>query len=183
VYPGLVLGIHGRFQRDNLAVALAAAERLLARPPAVRPLRRALSRVRAPGRLEVLPGRPLVVLDGAHNPAGLQALTGSLTAAVGRRRPVAVVSILDDKDARAMLRVLAPACRAVVATRSSHPRAVDPARVGRAARAAGLPAETVGGPAEAIARAREIAGPRGAVLVTGSLYLLADVRPRLVGKG
>jgi dihydrofolate synthase/folylpolyglutamate synthase len=179
-YSGLPLALAGRFQRDNLAVGIAAAERLLGRPLAVRPLRRLLADVRMPGRLESLPGNPLLVLDGAHNPAGIAALADSLNAAVGRRRPVAVVSVLDDKDAGAMVGTLAPRCRAVVATRSAHPRAVDPEVIVEAAAAAGRPAEAVPDPLAAVARARLLAGPRGAVLVTGSLYLLAAVRPHLV---
>jgi dihydrofolate synthase/folylpolyglutamate synthase len=181
-YSDLPLALAGRFQRDNLAVGIAAAERLLGQPLAVRPLRRLLADVRMPGRLESLPGRPLLVLDGAHNPAGIAALAGSLSVAAGRRHPVAVVSVLDDKDAGAMIRTLAPRCRAVVATRSAHPRAVDPEAIVAAATAAGCPAEAVDDPLAAVVRARRLAGPRGAVLVTGSLYLLAAVRSRLVGE-
>jgi dihydrofolate synthase / folylpolyglutamate synthase len=175
-YTGLSLGVQGRFQRDNLAVGLAAAERLLGRPLVLRALRRGLSAVRIPGRLESFPGTPLVVLDGAHNPAGMQAMATSLPDAVGRRRPVAVVSVLDDKDLDAMVAALAPLARALVATRSSHSRAVDPALLAEAAAAAGLSAQVVDDPVHAIEAAQAQAGPRGAVLVTGSLYLLSDIR-------
>jgi dihydrofolate synthase/folylpolyglutamate synthase len=175
-YRNLALGVQGRFQRDNLAVALAAAEQLLARPLAVQTLRKGLRAVRIPGRLESFPGRPLVVLDGAHNPAGMGALAASLPEVIGRRRPVVVASVLDDKDLDAMVASLAPLCRALVATRSSHPRAVDPEALATAANAAGLAAEAIDDPESAVEHARELAGPRGAVLVTGSLYLLSDLR-------
>jgi dihydrofolate synthase / folylpolyglutamate synthase len=175
-YPALPLGVRGRFQRDNLAVALAASERLLGRPLDPGPLAAALARVRMPGRLEVLPGSPLVVLDGAHNPAGVEALVGSLGAATGRRRPVTVVSVLGDKDAAAMIGTLAGASRAIVATRSSHPRASSPAGLALLAERTGRRAEAVESPRAAVQRAREIAGGRGAVLVCGSLYLLGDLR-------
>jgi dihydrofolate synthase/folylpolyglutamate synthase len=182
-HPALPLPLLGRFQRDNLAVAVAAAERLLGRALRDAPLARALRRVRVPGRLEVVAGtRPLVVLDGAHNPAGMHALAGSLPEAVGRRRPVAVMSVLGDKDARAMMAEIAPSLRAVVAARSHHPRAVAPDTLAALAREHGLRAEAVDGPPEAaLARARAMAGSRGAVLVCGSLYLLADLRPGLRG--
>jgi dihydrofolate synthase/folylpolyglutamate synthase len=179
-YPALPLGVRGRFQRDNLSVALAAAERLLGRPLDPGPLAGALARVRMPGRLEVLPGAPLVVLDGAHNPAGVEAMVASLGAATARRRPVAVVSVLGDKDAGAMMRSLADACRAVVATRSRHPRASSPAGLAALARRAGCRAEAVESPRAAVQRARALAGRRGAVLVCGSLYLLGDLRPWLL---
>jgi dihydrofolate synthase/folylpolyglutamate synthase len=179
-YDGLVLPLAGAFQRDNLAVAVAAAERLVGRPLDPSALRRALSRVRMPGRLEALAGRPLVVLDGAHNPAGMTAMAAALPEVVGRRRPVAVVSALGDKDVTAMIGALAGACRAVVATRSSHPRAVDPRSIVRLAEAEGIRAAAVEPPLRAVERARRWAGGRGAVLVCGSLYLLADLRRRLV---
>jgi dihydrofolate synthase / folylpolyglutamate synthase len=179
-YEGLVLPLAGAFQRDNLAVALAAAERVSGHPLDPAALRRALSGVRMPGRLEALPGRPLIVLDGAHNPAGMEAMAAALPEVVGRRRPVAVVSALGDKDLAAMVRALAGACRAVVATRSSHPRAVDPRTIVRLAEAEGISAAAVEPPLRAVERARRRAGARGAVLVCGSLYLLADLRRRLL---
>jgi dihydrofolate synthase / folylpolyglutamate synthase len=179
-YAGLPLPLAGRFQRDNLAVALAAVERLLGRHLDPAPLARELSGVRMPGRLEALGGEPVLVLDGAHNPAGMEAMVDSLASVVGRRRPVAVVSALGDKDLGAMIAPLARRCRAVVATRSRHQRAVAPDTIVRMAREAGLPAEAVASPRAAVDRAARWAGRRGAVLVCGSLYLLADLRPILV---
>jgi dihydrofolate synthase/folylpolyglutamate synthase len=176
VLPGLPLPLAGRFQRDNLMLAVAAAEMRLGRPLARAPLVAALRRARMPGRLETLGGAPLIVLDGAHNPAGMRALAESLPDVVGRRRPVAVLSVLGDKDAAAMVGELSSRVRAVVATRSGHSRAVDPDRLRALAAGRGLPAEAVADPVQALGRARRIAGARGAVLVCGSLYLLADLR-------
>jgi len=175
-YDGLRLGVRGRFQRDNVAVAVAAAQRMVDRPLAPEPLREALAAVRVPGRLELFPGRPPVLLDGAHNPAGMEALVASLPAVAGTRPVVAVVSLLDDKDAGAMLGVLAPAVDAVVATRSAHRRAAPPARVRDAAAAAGREALAEDDPHRALAHARARAGADGLVLVCGSLYLLTDLR-------
>ena len=90
----------------------------------------AVAGVRMPGRLEVVPGAPAVVLDGAHNPAGAEALARELPGVVSGDGPVvAVVSILDYKDAAGMLDALAPAVDLMVATRSSHPAAADPGRL------------------------------------------------------
>ena len=179
-YSALPLPLHGAFQRDNLAAAIAAAERRLGSPMRIGPLRRAVGRVRMPGRLEVVPGRPIVVLDGAHNPAGVEAMAGSLETVVGRRRTVAVVSILGDKDATAMVAPLAGVCHALIATRSSHPRAAASDVIVHLATLAGIDARIVEDPLDAIRCARVLAGPRGAVLVCGSLYLLADVREAVI---
>ena len=88
----------------------------------------------------------------------------------------AVISVLDDKDAAGILTELLPLCRQVVFTRSSHPRALPPATLASlSGQLTGTPAEIVLAPARALERARELAGRSGAVLVTGSLYLLADL--------
>jgi len=177
VYTALPLPLHGDFQLDNLAVAVAAAERRLGAPLRLGTLRRAIGRVRMPGRMEVVARRPLTVLDGAHNPAGVEAMAASLRSVVGRRTTVAVMSVLGDKDAAAMVTPLAARCETMVATRSSHPRAAAPDVLMHLATLAGMRGETVEDPLEAISRARMLAGRGGAVLVCGSLYLLADVRP------
>ncbi|HWH14236.1 MAG TPA: cyanophycin synthetase [Miltoncostaeaceae bacterium] len=183
VYDDLRLGVRGRFQHDNVAVAVAAAQRFLHRPPAPGPLRAALAAVRVPGRLELFPGRPPVLMDGAHNPDGMEALVASLPGIAAGRPVVAVVSLLDDKDAAAMLGALAPAVAALVATRSRHRRARPPADLRDAAEAAGARAHVEDAPSAALAWARGRAGGDGLVLVCGSLYLLADLRPALVAGG
>ncbi|MCC6832487.1 MAG: bifunctional folylpolyglutamate synthase/dihydrofolate synthase [Thermoleophilia bacterium] len=176
-YGGIEVGPPGAFQRDNAAVAVAAARRFAGAPLDPGAVRAALREVRVPGRMEEVAGRPRVLMDGAHNPAGMAALVAALPDVLGTAAPVAVVSVLSDKDAAAMMAALAPACAAVVATRSAHRRAADPAVLAAAARAAGATAEAVDDPGAALARARALAGPDGAVLVCGSLYLLADLRP------
>ena len=179
-YGALPLQLHGDFQLDNLAVAVAAAERRMGERLRIGTLRRAIGRVRMPGRMEVVARRPMTVLDGAHNPAGVEAMAASLRAIVGRRTTVAVVSVLGDKDAAAMVGPLAGVCTALVATRSSHPRAASPDVLAYLGTLAGMAAEVVEDPHAAIARARSLAGPGGAVLICGSLYLLADVRAGVV---
>ena len=183
VYPALPLPLAGRFQRDNLAVAVAGAEMVGAGPLDGEALAAAVARVRMPGRLEVVPGEPPIVLDGAHNPAGVEALVASLPGVLtDRRRAVAVVSVLDDKDAGAMLKALAPAVDAILATRSGHARATSPEDLAALAHGLGIPARAVEGPVDALRAARLEAGPDGMVLVTGSLYLLADLRADALGE-
>ncbi|MEQ8834599.1 MAG: cyanophycin synthetase [Miltoncostaeaceae bacterium] len=176
----LPLGLAGRVQRDNLAVAVAGAALvdpgILGRPG----LPEAVAAVRMPGRLEWFPGAPPVLLDGAHNPAGAEALVEALPAMVGSARPlVGVMSVLGDKDVEAMCAALVPHLDAVVATGSHHPRARAAGDVAAAVTAAGGVAHTAPHPEAALARARELAGARGVVVVAGSLYLLGDLRAGL----
>lgn len=179
VYAALPLGLRGAFQRPNLAIALAGAELVAGGALDPAPLRDAIGGVRMPGRLELFPGRPDVLLDGAHNPAGMEAMVASLPAELAGRRPVAVVSVLSDKDAGAMVGALRDVVAEVVATRSSHARAVPADALAARAREAGIPSRAVDDPGAALDAARALAGPDGAVLVAGSLYLLADLRARI----
>jgi dihydrofolate synthase/folylpolyglutamate synthase len=133
-----------------------------------------------PGEVEiVLPGRFDVtgedVFAGAHNPAGIEWLLDRLP----RNDYVVVASILADKDAEEMLRLLGRAGRWLVATSSRSARALPAGELARVAVPFFEAIEAVPEPERALERARELAGDDGAVLVTGSLYLLADLDVRL----
>jgi dihydrofolate synthase/folylpolyglutamate synthase len=133
-------------------------------------------RVSVPGRLQQVAEHPLTILDGAHNPSGMEALAAALPDVIGDRPLVAVVSVLDDKDAAGMLRALIGKCSAVVFTASRNPRALPPATLASlASQLNGPPSELVREPHDALRRAQELAGPEGAVLATGSIYLVADL--------
>ena len=174
--PGVAVGAPGAFQRRNFAVARTATEAYLGELDAGAVADTAAS-VRVPGRLQVIADHPLVVLDGAHNPQGAAALIESLPEVIGERRPlVAVISILDDKDAAGMLAALLSGCDALVCTTSQNPRALPPPTLlSLSSQLGGPPGEIVVEPRLAVKRARELAGPNGAVLATGSIYLIADL--------
>ena len=152
---------------SNLGLATEAARQFVGAavdPGAARALR-------IPGRLERRSERPLEIWDGAHNPAGV----GYLLANLPRRRFTIVASILADKDAASMLAALASLGDTLVATGSPNPRARPAAELALLAAPLFERVEAVASPAEALARARVLAGPDGAVLVTGSLYLLSEL--------
>jgi dihydrofolate synthase/folylpolyglutamate synthase len=169
------LGALPAFQRRNFALAVAAARAFLGELDE-RAVRAAAAEVRIPGRFEVVARDPLTVLDGAHNPSGVRALVESLPAAP---RVVAVVSILEDKDAASMLQALLPCCAAVVFTSNHNPRALPPGTLESLARqldpGSDRALELESDPWRALARARELAGRDGVALATGSIYLIADL--------
>jgi dihydrofolate synthase / folylpolyglutamate synthase len=173
----LPLRAAGRFQHSNFGLAAAAAEAFLGRALDDRALRQAATETVVPGRLEAVGERPLTLFDGAHNPSGAHALAASLPDVFGARRPrVAVIGVLEDKDAAGMLESLLPQLDQVVFTRPANPRSLSPATLVTLAEKLGAPpVETVAGPQAALTRARELAGPGGAVLATGSIYLIADL--------
>jgi dihydrofolate synthase / folylpolyglutamate synthase len=163
------------YQATNFAVAAAAARAHLGDlDPAL--VAEVAGRIKVPGRMQVVSERPLTIYDGAHNPAGVEALVAALPALAGDRRLIAVVSILDDKDAAGMLRALLGNTGGAVFTSSRNPRALPPATLASLAEQLGGPtSEIVRDPRAAVARAQELAGPDGAVLATGSIYLVADL--------
>ncbi len=166
----------GGYQRRNFATAQAAVTAFLGRAPRPDLAAAVASALVVRGRFEVLEGRPVTLLDGAHNDGGIAALAESLPAFAAGRRVVAVVSILDDKDAAAMLARLVVHCEAVVCTACDSPRALPAATLASlVGQIGGASATVVADPRRALERARELAGEDGVVLVTGSIYLIADL--------
>jgi dihydrofolate synthase/folylpolyglutamate synthase len=174
-YGELRIPLLGGHQVLNAATALVTAECLEGRGMAVgeEPIRRGLAAARWPGRLQIVGRDPLLILDGAHNPAGAAALRDFL---LDRRatfdRLFLVFGVLRDKDWEGMLSALGPLAHQVILTRPEGDRAAHPWDLAAADRyCAKLDIrERVG---EAIALARAAAAPRDAVLITGSLFTVA----------
>jgi dihydrofolate synthase/folylpolyglutamate synthase len=153
----------------NVALARAAAESFLGHAVDDAPARV----VELPGRLEHVADHPLELWDGAHNPDGVRWLVSRLPA----RDFVLVASILADKDVDELLARLAARASVLVATTSANPRALPAQELGDRGRKLYSRVEIEPDPAAALAGARRLAGPDGAVLVCGSLYLLAELAP------
>lgn len=194
-YEQVFLGVHGRFQGDNAAAAVAAVAAFFDRPLDAEVVVSALGAVQVPGRVEVVGRHPLVVLDGAHNPAGAMAATRAIDesflvtpdsngsgAAPGPGR-VLVVGMLRGRDPVEMLEALgASRAHVVVACPTPSPRSLPCAEVAAAARSLGCRAEEAASVAEAVDRALAVASPTDTVVVTGSLYVVGAARDRLVGQ-
>jgi len=175
---GVDLALLGGFQPSNALLALAAARVLGVEDAAIR---RGLARVRWPGRLEIVRRDPMLVLDGAHNPAGARALAGSLRDLFGGVPLTLVLGVSQDKDAAAIFAALVPLATRVVLTRASNERAADPHVLAAALPAGSPPPEIAGSPAEALGVAMRI--PRTPIVcVAGSLFLLGDVLTILAGE-
>jgi dihydrofolate synthase/folylpolyglutamate synthase len=176
VDPRVPVGAPGAYQRRNFALARTVAEAFLGELDEAA-VAAAATEVRVPGRLQQIASDPVTLLDGAHNPDGMRALVQSLgEIAEQHPRVVAVVSILEDKDAAAMLRALLPLCAEVVFTRSASGRSLPPPTLKSLAhQLGGPPAEVVREPVGALRRARDMAGSDGLVIATGSLTLVADL--------
>ncbi|HEY1450344.1 MAG TPA: cyanophycin synthetase [Solirubrobacteraceae bacterium] len=174
------LAANGAFQRRNFALARLACERYLHDAGIEldeRAVRDAAAATAVPGRLQVVSEDPLTVLDGAHNPDAVAALVESLGALVGSRPLALVLGVLEDKDAVGMLGPLLGLCERAWFTAPPSERALSPAALQSLARQLGFEhvvCEPL--PARALAEAQAWALERGgAVLATGSVYLVGDL--------
>jgi dihydrofolate synthase/folylpolyglutamate synthase len=173
------LALSGRHQHDNAAVAVAALVQLRAQGLRIplHALRHALTRVSWPARLELLPGRPRILLDAAHNTDGCRAL-GEFLTGEPRRPRVLIFGALLDKEYRKMLRLLAPHFDRVVYVQANMPRALPTSQLQRA-----LPGTAARNAAEALRLARRAAGSGGMVVIAGSIFVVAELRARLLRVG
>ena len=180
-YEDLFLPLHGRYQLVNLANAVAATEALLGRKLDEEAVRDALAVATVPGRMEVLGTHPLVMVDGAHNADGVDALAESLDEEYPTTRWQLVLGVMGDKNVEAMVESLEPLLAGIVATAPKAERAVPPSvlaeRISDLTDVNVIEAEDV---EIAIDMARAEAGPDGAVLVAGSLYLVGEARALLI---
>ncbi|HEX2154808.1 MAG TPA: Mur ligase family protein [Acidimicrobiia bacterium] len=180
-YLGVHLPVHGRHQTVNAAVAVAAVEALLGRRLDADGVAEAVAAFAAPGRMELVTGEPLLMLDGAHNPAGFKALDLSLGEEFPTTRWVLVLGAMGDKDLESMVRHVSGRIEAIVATSPEGDRALSAAEVAkRVMPLVDVSVEAVGDPLAAMEVARQKAGSAGAVLVAGSIYLVGALRRALI---
>jgi dihydrofolate synthase / folylpolyglutamate synthase len=193
---GVELSLLGRHQAANAAAAICSVGRLRQRGWSIddAALRRGLAASRSPARIEVVGQQPTTILDVAHNVAAVEALLEVVREQSGDRRRVLVFASSKDKDHAGMLARLVPQFDAVVFTRYvENPRAMELEQLlAEAQRAQALAAAANGGavrtaalhvaptPADAWQLARELTAPEDVLVVTGSFFLAAELRPLLV---
>lgn len=170
-------GLRGYHQGRNAAVAAAAAEVVsdVWKPLAPGLVIAGIETARWPGRLELVSRRPDLLLDGCHNEEGAQALSRYIRESVPGR-PVLVFAAAADKPVRKMARLLFPLARRVILTRFPSPRALDPDRLRRMLPAYKSKTTVEADPEQAVRRAARAAGPKGTVIVAGSLFLVGAVK-------
>ena len=179
-YPDLYLPLHGRHQVDNAVIALAAAEAFVGGPLPATVVADAFASVRSPGRLEVVARHPLVLLDGAHNVAGAQALRAALDEEFVATQRTLLVGLLQEKEPHEMLEALGlDDATLLVCCRPPSPRALDPAVVAKAAEDLGFAPEHIDiheSVRDAIGAALLATPEDGQLVVTGSLYTVGVAR-------
>jgi len=177
-YSNLTVRLRGRHQKYNAAVALAALEVIEDRfPVAEEDVRTGLATVQWPGRLEVMLEKPTVVIDGAHNGEGIQALVEALEIYRGRRIKL-LFAAMSDKDWQLMLTRLSGVVSEAMFTKVAMERSADPAELAQGL-AGRMKTRSHSESRAALRLLIDESAPDDVIVVAGSLYLLGEVRPML----
>lgn len=180
-YEESFLSLFGEQAARNSAASVAACEALLGKSLSEDAVKEALGNATSPGRIEVVGRRPLAVLDGAHNPDAAEALAATLQESFQWDRLHLVMAMFGDKDVETVAGLIAPLADRAYVTVNSSPRSAPVERVANALRESGIAdPEEFASVQEAVAAARDAAGRKDLILVTGSFYTVADARPLFV---
>ena len=178
-YSDVEISMVGRHQAENLKTALATLE-ILRKSGAVKLDREALyeglKRARQPGRFEVISEDPLVIIDGAHNEAGAQALQETMAQHFAGKKILLVAGILADKEIDSIVKFLTKITDHIIVTEPDNPRKLSAEKLAGHVADFGVVAEAVPDVEAAVHRAKELADGYDVILFAGSLYLIGDVR-------
>lgn len=178
-YSDVEISMVGRHQAENLKTALATLE-ILRKSGAVKLDREALyeglKRARQPGRFEVISEDPLVIIDGAHNEAGAQALQETMAQHFAGKKILLVAGILADKEIDSIVKFLTKITDHIIVTEPDNPRKLAAEKLAEHVADFGVAAEVVSDVEAAVHRAKELADGYDVILFAGSLYLIGDVR-------
>ena len=178
-YSDVEISMVGRHQAENLKTALATLE-ILRKSGAVKLDREALyeglKRARQPGRFEVISEDPLVIIDGAHNEAGAQALQETMAQHFAGKKILLVAGILADKEIDSIVKFLTKITDHIIVTEPDNPRKLAAEKLAEHVAEFGVAAEAVPNVEAAVHRAKELADDYDVILFAGSLYLIGDVR-------
>jgi dihydrofolate synthase/folylpolyglutamate synthase len=181
-WEAIKLGIAGAYQIANATVALGTLEALQEQGYRVgeQAIYNGLARVKWPGRLELVHEAPLIILDGAHNPAAARALKTALQEEFDYRCLYMVMGIMEDKEVSAIMAELAPLADLLIATTPPNPRALAASQLAEIAQAYCRRVTVIEAVKEAVAHAREKAQKNDMIVVTGSLFTVGAVREHLL---
>ncbi|RKD23880.1 hypothetical protein BEP19_05490 [Ammoniphilus oxalaticus] len=185
-YSDLQIGMIGKHQADNAALAVMVLEVLrqyFAVHFELEQLKQGLANARWPGRLEILHNNPHIILDGAHNIGGVEALRDALQERFAQNKIIVLFSALRDKDVKGMIERLAPLCDEVYITDIEHSRAADPVEIETLFRVTNpkLSVHTILDWREALdVWLRSQNDGQSVFLATGSLYLISKIRAALL---
>jgi len=173
----LTIGLLGRYQMANAAVAITAIQKLIDMGWDIgeQHIRTGLANTRWPGRFELVNKQPAIIVDGGHNAQGALALADNLKRYFPGKEIVFIMGILTDKDMQAILAPILPLAKQFFTITPDSPRAMPAAELAEYINNQNIPATSMNDMAVAFEKAAEIAGPDGVICYFGSLYSLSAV--------
>jgi len=180
-FTNLTVGLKGRFQHRNAAVALLTLEILKRKGITLsdEAILSGLADPLWPGRLEEVASHPTIILDGAHNPSAMRSLAHAISNDFHFENLILVVGIMEDKDIKHILAEIVPLAHRVIYTRPSYYRAANPRHVIEVASKWGKDGEVHVPLSSAIERARTMAGKGDLIVITGSLFTVGEAKSYL----
>jgi dihydrofolate synthase/folylpolyglutamate synthase len=168
----------GHYQVENAALAIAACELLNKDKTAIseKSIRSGLKKTRWPGRLEIVSGHPMIILDGAHNLSAARKLTRFLGDNFAQRPITLVVGILNDKPYKTMLQSLLSVCSRLIITRAKIDRALDTQQLFEAAKGIIPDITIISDVAQAFKQAVSTADSNEVICIAGSLYVVGEAK-------
>ena len=179
VYDSLTIPLLGRHQAQNAAVAIGALEALSSTGVPYAMVQQGLERVEWPGRLEMVHENPVVVLDGAHNSHAAAALRETLSELFTDRRFHLLIGMSSDKSVEAIAKILGPFVVSATCTASHHPRAMDPTELATRLSPCCPDVHVMSDPVDAYTYLLNAVSPDDVLVVTGSLFLVVELRTAL----
>jgi dihydrofolate synthase/folylpolyglutamate synthase len=175
-FKNLDASLKGSYQKRNIALAIAIIELLEQKGFEIssRDIKEGLRETIWPGRLHLISKSPLIVLDGAHNPAGIKKVAEAVEKAFSYNRLILIIGIMKDKDIGNMISRLVPMADYIICTSPNYYRSAESGDLMKIAYAYSRQVESVPVISKAIERAKEMAGPRDMILITGSLFTIGE---------
>jgi dihydrofolate synthase/folylpolyglutamate synthase len=175
-FRDLDVSLKGSYQKRNIALAIAIIELLEKKGFKIssKDIKEGLKETVWPGRMHLISESPLIVLDGAHNPAGIRGLAEAVDKAFSYKRLILIIGIMKDKDIGHMISRLVPMADYVICTSPEYYRSAESGDLMKIVYPHGRPVEAVPVISKAIERAKGMAGPQDMILITGSLFTIGE---------
>lgn len=172
----LKVGLKGSFQSRNIALSIAIIELLEKKGFNISSdnILEGLGEADWPGRMHIISDRPLIILDGAHNPRAIRELAGSIEREFSPKKLILVLGIMEDKDIGRIIDRLIDMAGYVICARPVYYRSADPEDLMKYVSSHGKKGEVVVSVSDAIKKAKELANPRDMILITGSLFTVGE---------
>jgi len=175
-YGSLYLGLAGRHQVRNAMTALLSLQvlRNIGWEISMRAVRQGFSLVHWPGRLQVVRESPMILLDVAHNPAGIKALSAALREFLPNRKICFALGVQEDKEHRKMIRHIAPMAKMMLLTQAQWKGAENPKKLAREVKDTGVPVQIKTRVKDAVSAVLKQTAPEDVICITGSHFVVGE---------